>query len=144
MPLVAPNNGLNLFNALLWKDAAVPALPWYLVLYSNNFTPTQASVIADFTEATFTGYSAVELNRATWQAPALVGNKSQIQYGTTPITWTATAGFQTIYGYVIFEGVSNKLLIAEKFATAVDLNLYPVIGVLPRVTLTTDCGCPTP
>lgn len=141
MPLVAPNSGLPLLQALLWKDAAVPVLPWYLVLWANNYVPLQTSVIADFTAATFTGYSPVELTRATWQAPAIVANKALIQYGTTPQTWTATAGFQTIYGYLIFEGTSNKLLIAERFAVPVDLSLYPVIGVLPRITLGTDCGC---
>lgn len=141
MPLVALNAGKPLLLSLLFKDAAVPALPWYLILYSNNFVPLETSVLADFTQATFTGYSPVELTRATWQAPVMVGNKALIQYDTVPQTWTATAGFQTIYGYVIFQGVTNTGIIAERFATPVDLTLYPVVGVLPRVTLATDCGC---
>lgn len=141
MALVVLNTGKPLLISLLFKDAAVPALPWYLVLYKNNFTPLETSVLADFTEATFTGYSPEELTRATWQAPAMVANKALIQYGTGPITWTATAAFQTIYGYLIFQGVTNTGIIAERFATPIDLSLYPVAGVLPRVTLATDCGC---
>lgn len=141
MALVAPNDGLPYLLALLMKDAAVPVLDWQLALYSNNYTPTQASVIGNFTVATFTGASIVGLSRGTWQAPALSTNKALIQYGTTPIVWTATGAYQTIYGYFVFELGANKVLIAERFATAVDLNLYPVVGVLPRVTLTTDCGC---
>lgn len=141
MPLVVLNEGSPLLLSLIWRDAAVPALPWYLILYSNNFTPTPASVLANFTQATFTGYSPSELTRGNWQAPTMVGNKSRIQYGTAPITWTATAGFQTIYGYVIFQGVTNTGIIAERFATPIDLSLYPLAGVLPVVTLTTDCGC---
>lgn len=141
MPLVALNEGKPLLLSLLFKDAAVPALPWYLILYSNNYVPLATSTLANFTQASFTGYSPVELTRATWQAPVMVGNKALIQYDTTPQTWTATAGFQTIYGYVIFQGVTNTGIIAERFATPIDLTLYPVAGVLPRVTLDTDCGC---
>lgn len=143
MPLVAPNDGLNLLIALLFKDASVPVVDWQLALFKNNYTPTQASVIGDFTPADFTGYSGVGISRATWQPPALVGNKALIQYGTTPITWTATGNYQTIYGYLIFSLAGNKVLIAERFAVPVDLTIYPVVGVLPRVTLTTDCGCPS-
>lgn len=140
MPIVAPNDGLPLLIGILFKDAAVPALDWKLGLFVNNYTPVQASVFADFTLATFTGYSAADISRAGWNAPALIGNKAQIQYGYTPIVWTATAVFQIVFGYLIYD-LSNKVLLSERFSVPVDLNVYPVIGVLPRVTLTTDCGC---
>lgn len=141
MPLVAPNDGLQLLIALLLKDASVPVLDWKLDLYRNDYTPVQGSVPASFTVANFTGYSQVSITRATWNAPTLVGNKAQIQYGYTPITWTATGSYQIIFGYFITEPATDKLLIAERFAVPVDLSVYPVVGVLPRVTLTTDCGC---
>lgn len=138
MPLVAPNEGLPLLIGVLFKDAAPPALDWQLILWANNIVPTQATVLADLALATFTGYSNVSLTRGTWSAPIMVGDKSQTTYGTTPQLWTATAAFQTIYGYAIYDPTPDFLLIVERFALPVNLALFPFIGVMPRVTLTTE------
>ena len=138
MPLVAPNEGLTLLIGVLFRDAAPPALDWQLMLWVNDYTPVQATVLADLTLATFTGYSNVGLTRGTWTAPVLVGNKSMVQYDTVPITWIATGGYETVYGYAIYDPTEDVVLIAERFAEPVDLTAFPTIGVLPRVTLTTE------
>lgn len=137
MPLVAPKVGLPTLIKILFSDAAVPALDWQLFLWVNNVVPDADSVVSDFTNASFAGYSIVGLSRATWTAPVIVGEKTQISYGTAPIMWTATDDFEVVFGYGIFELGTNFLLVVERFAAPVDLTIYPQIGVLPRVTLGT-------
>jgi len=138
MTAVYPNEGLPTLLSLLLKDAAVPVVNWLMFLWVNNEVPDQDSVLADFDVATFTGYSDVTITRATWTAPAIVANKAVSTYGTTPTLWTATGAFEDIYGYGIYRPDTSKLLIVERFAALVDLSVTPIIGVLPRVTLTTE------
>jgi hypothetical protein len=66
--------------------------------------PTPASVVGDFTEATFTGYAAKTvtgtISGSTWSAPT--GTPALSQYNAAaPLSWTATGGYQTILGYFV-------------------------------------------
>lgn len=138
MSAVYPNEGLPILLDQLWRAAAAPVTPWQIFLWANNVVPDQATVAADITPASFTGYSPVNITRSTWVASVVSANHGVTTYGSTPILWTATGGFQIIYGYGIYEPVSNKLLLIERFATSINLAATPIIGVLPRTTDTTE------
>jgi len=138
MPAVYPNEGLPTLLSLLLKDVAFPVLDWQMFLFTNNEVPDQDSVLADFDIATFTGYGDVSIDRPTWTAPAIVANKAVSTWGTSPTLWTCTAAPEEIFGYGIFDPDTDFLLLVELFAVSVDLAVTPIIGVLPRITLTTE------
>lgn len=138
MPLVAPNVGLDELLDIILRKTVSGVVDWELFLFSNNYTPVQATVWADLTEANFTGYSRVTLGRANWTAATVASNKAVSTYTTTAQQWTCTASPQTIYGYGIKHPTTNELYIVERFGTPQVLTVGAIIGVLPRVTLTTE------
>lgn len=78
-----------------------------LRLYKNNFSPTSASVIGDFTEADFAGYAAVS-------ASGKFGASSQVASGlyktvSDPFLFTCSSGSQTVYGWYLTDGSDVKL-----------------------------------
>lgn len=138
MPLVAPIQGLPTLIGVLFKDSTPPPLNWLLILWRNDIVPNSGTELLDLLPADFSGYSGVELSRSTWTAPVVVGNKSVVTYGTTPIIWNVSSSTQIIYGYAIYDPTDECLLLVERFLTPVDLTGKPLIGVLPRVTLGTE------
>ena len=96
---------------------------WVLRLFVNNITPTINSVPADFVQASFTGYVPRTLTPATWQPPALMGDRAQVEYGSVPLEWTLTAGPQVVYGYYVTNTLDGTLRWAERFDTPRSLNV---------------------
>lgn len=137
MPLVAPIQGLPLLIGVLFKDGTPPPLNWLLILWQNDLVPDAETELLDLVPADFSGYSDVELSRGTWTTPAIVGNKSVVTYGTTPILWNVSSSSQIIYGYAIYDPTTEVLLIVERYSTPVNLTGKTLTGVLPRVTLGT-------
>jgi len=137
MPLVAPNEGLNDQLAYILKSTISGVTDWELMLFINNATLTQATVFADLSEATFGGYSRVTLTRASWTSPTIIADKAVSTYTTTPTTWTVSSGSETVYGYAIITATSSVIRYVEKFASPVAVVAGGILGVLPRVTLTT-------
>lgn len=138
MPAVYPNEGLPILTDQLWRAAAAPVVPWEFFLFANDLTPDQDTVAADVVLATFVGYSGVQITRSVWLAASVVADKGSTQYGASPIVWTCTGDAEVIYGYGIIDPASNKLLLIERWAAAVDLSVQPLVGVLPRTTDTTE------
>ena len=65
MALVVPTAGeLKLLSWALVSTTTPPALT--LKLYSNAHQPVASDTTANYTEATFTGYTAATLARASW------------------------------------------------------------------------------
>lgn len=87
-----------------------------LHLFKNNYTPIAGSLLADFTEADFTGYASVTL--AGWTTPVIISGKSSTS--ANPVTFTTgTVGTgNTIYGYYVTDSTNTKLLFAERDANA--------------------------
>jgi hypothetical protein len=89
-----------------------------LRLYSNDATPGSASMAADFTEASGSGYAAITLDPASWSAvtPGDELTPSTISYPATTFTFTdAHAG---IYGYYATRATSGRLAFAKRFTNA--------------------------
>lgn len=85
-----------------------------LRLYTNNYTPDATSVVGDFTEASFGGYAAQTLTRASWNAPYDDGGIGTMQYGSVT-SWTPTTT-QTIRGFYVTNTANTKVLWAQKYA----------------------------
>jgi hypothetical protein len=110
-------------------DAALAASPWstaILKLFQNNVTDTNAHVLGDYTEATFTGYASVTLSG--WSAAALAAHVASST--AAPITFTLTAGTQSIYGWYVVSADGELLAsgrdAAAPVAMSVTVNTYQV------------------
>ncbi len=82
-----------------------------LKLYSNNYTPIEASVEGDFTEAAGFGYAEVSLTPGSWVVTP--GNPTSAAFPQQTFTFTGALG--NVYGYYIVQTTSGKIMWAEKF-----------------------------
>jgi hypothetical protein len=88
---------------------------YILRLYQNNVVPTDASVTATFTEATFPGYAAVPVPRADFNDPVIIADVA-ISTCTFVPTYTCTGGAgQLVYGWFFVGATSNVCLAAQRF-----------------------------
>lgn len=105
-----------------------------LRLFQNNFTPANASVLADFTVADFTGYANITLTGGSWTTTP--GDPSTASYTQQTFTRSATGAVQTIYGYYIVNTAGTKVWFYEKFSTAQSVtSANDVIRITPRIAL---------
>lgn len=114
MALTVPDVGERALLDMALSDASPNSQQ--LKLYSA-VSPAigESSVAGDFTEATFTGYSAKTLARATWGAAATNTGTTSKTYPQQ--SWSPTTS-QTILGYYITETTVGDLLWAEAYASS--------------------------
>lgn len=102
-------------NAIL-NAAFSSSLPQFatgrLRLYKNNVTPSNANVLADFTEATFAGYASQVYTAANWPTAAAVAHVSTTSASVK--TFTITSGTQDIYGWYFTDSGGTVLLAAQR------------------------------
>lgn len=97
---------------------------WTIKLFKNDITPLLGTtVIGDFTEATFDGYTSHTLS--SWGGVSLTYPYALSEHAL--ILWLCTGpggGSQTVYGYWI-EDEDGDLALAEKFSTPFDMSDVP-------------------
>lgn len=101
-------------------------------LFTNDYTPTPASVVGDFTEAVFTGY--VDKAIPGWTANEYLLLGSVTTTGTTVLSWAGPgdATGETIFGYyVLSAGAGTPFIYAarlpEQFALANPANVLDLV-----------------
>lgn len=135
MPLIVPNaSELTMLTAIL---EAYEGSDLKLKLYKNDYTPTASSTVANFTEATFGGYSEVTLTYSDWTI-ATVSNNAKAVWGEEPIVWTVTADAHTVYGYYVVDNAETTLVWAEKYTVAKSLTISDTPQFQPTFSLRTD------
>jgi len=134
MSLVVCDGGKQLELAQL--QSYFNANAW-LRLFQNNHTPAHGDVLATYTEATFSGYAAIQL--VSWGAPYLSADfHAWIDEIVRTFTASASSPANTIYGYYVTKG-STDLLWAELALTPVTINASgQQYSVLPRFSLTSE------
>lgn len=106
-----------------------------LKLFKSNTTPGETDTEATYTEADFTGYADVLLTGASWSATP--GAPSQVTYAQQSFTSSADQSTQQVYGYMLVQTTSGKLVAAERFSDGP----YPIsfngdiIKVTPKITM---------
>lgn len=110
--------------APLWADFELSAIAarlqsnlnvgYTLHLFSNAFLPNPSSLVSDFTECTFAGYSPISLSGA-FATPTQV-QSGQWQTAAPMFTFTCTGGSQQIAGWFITRGALT-LAAAEAYTT---------------------------
>ena len=135
MALLVPNQGEEIILSLLVnKTATYTQQDLKLKLYSSNTTPGETDTEATYTEATFTGYSAVTLTGASWTITT--GALTSASYAQQTFTSTAGSQSQNVYGYFLVQVTSGKLVYAERFSDGpyVIVNNGDAIKVTPTIT----------
>jgi len=128
MALLVPNVGeARALSRLLAVNTS-------LRLFKSNTTPAEADTLATYTEADFTGYSAITLTGGSWTVTP--GAPTSAAY--TQQTFTSSAGSQNqnVYGYVVVDSSDNTLLWAERFSDGPYniANISDNIRVTPTIT----------
>lgn len=89
------------------------------MLFTNNITPGQANVKADYTEANntnFPGYVRITLVAANFPGASVSGHVATTTYSVT-LTWTrsSTGTPLTVYGIAILNAAGTKVIAAGNF-----------------------------
>jgi hypothetical protein len=131
MALRIPNGAEALLLEILVNKTAAQNL--VLRLFKNDVTPADTDTVSNYTEADFTGYSAVTLTGANWTATP--GDPTEIAYAQQSFTSSAGSQNQTIYGYYLTRATGGELIIAERFGTSYTIqNNGDTIKVTPKIT----------
>lgn len=115
MPFVSSKLNLLL---MLQKYKDFLADDFAVHLYKTAVTPTADSVAADFTEADYSGYSAVVITG--YAAVAWYSQGAAVAWPTTPAVFQPTSSLitNTIYGFwLAFTGTPATFMGAELFDT---------------------------
>lgn len=105
---------------------------WKVCLYQNNHTPAAGDTISAYTEASFTGYSEVNLDPATFGAVSVVSHVAQsVSSFTAGFTMTSGSS-QTIYGYYFLDGGGN-FVGAEMFPSVLTITPGGTIEITPTL-----------
>jgi hypothetical protein len=103
-------------------------------LFTNNVTPTLASVVATLTEAAWAGYAAVNQDITNFTIQGVSGHNGYAL--AAPIAFSNTSGAPvTTYGYFVTDNGGTKLLAVARFDSAPitipdgqSFNVVPVWG----------------
>jgi hypothetical protein len=133
MALLVPNNGEG--DALQYFVNRAAPENLILKLFKSNTTPSETDTAATYTEADFTGYSAITLTGATWGAPS-EGAPSSIAYPQQTFTSSAGGQNQAIYGYFMVRASSGRIALAERFTDGpyTIVNNGDQIKITPTIT----------
>src|SRR5689334_10427768 len=120
MNMVMPDEGkAEVLEELFRSTGSRPT--WTLYLFSSNTTVADASVFADFTIATFTGYSNVSIARADWSAAVVSSNIGNITKTSAP-SFSCTGGSpQNVYGWILRNASSGKLWFGQNFDSPISM-----------------------
>lgn len=139
-----PNDGLTDHLNNLLKGTEGDALPWELLLWTNDITPDANTQIGDLVEATFGGYDRVTMDVSEWTEPTVEDGCAHSTWGTVATVWFVTAGpAQTIRGCAYLNPTSNTLAFIQRFDPG---DIAPIVvggkvSLLPQFTLnSSECG----
>ena len=128
MAFVTVNQGEQIvLEALVNKTAGQNLV---LRLFKSNTTPAETDTEATYTEADFTGYSAITLTGASWTY-----SNPTVSYAEQTFTSSAGSQSQTVYGYMLVQATSGKLVLAERFSSPPTItNNGDTIKVTPTIS----------
>ena len=110
MSLVLGNQGEQIALEALVNKTAPQTL--VLRLYTNDYTPVEASVEGSFTEASGNGYAAINLTPASnWAVTP--GAPTDAAFPQQVFTFTGPLG--NVFGYYITQVTSGKHVWGERF-----------------------------
>lgn len=119
---------------------AITSINYTLRLFTNDVTDgltagqIEALDESDFTEATFTGYSAATLTGGSWTTTQ--ASPSTAVYAAQTFTSSADQTAQTLYGYYVVRASDGVLAWFEEFTAPLTVEFDgEAVKVTPRLTL---------
>jgi len=136
MPLTIVDSA-ELYQLDLITGKSTTAQGLTLRLFSNNATIAGSTVLANLTELTLTGYSAVALTAASWSSSVTSAGKGSSSYPTLTFNFSnVSAG--NVYGLYLTSNSSGLLVAAEKFATLRSVINGDSLSVTLNLTLSSE------
>lgn len=139
-----PNEGIADQLEYILKRSVSGVLPWQLIFWTNDLVPDFDTVLDDLTEATFSGYNRLTMDRSNWTTPTVHNGCAHSTWGTEAQVWYVTGGpVETIYGYAYIDPGAAKIRFVQRFD---DGDIQPIriggkVTILPTYTLT-SAACP--
>lgn len=130
MAIIVPNESEK---SLLDKMVKESSEDYLIRLFKNNLVPDSDTVLTNFTEADFTGYTEMTLLRADWDDAITVDKKAETNHAE--VSWECEGSCNKIFGYYIVGKISGDLLWSERFATPRSLVVGDFLNVNPKMTL---------
>lgn len=129
--IVVPN--VALLNNLSWffQVGGAPLPPLQLSLYVNDLWPNDETVMGDFVKATGSWYQDQEVTLGTWSVAVQPDDSAQATFDTE-FQWTSNVGAGTVFGYYVYDPVSDKLSWCERFDVPIALEPGREIKLRPR------------
>ena len=147
MAIVIPNGPNQGETELLDKMLKNSNEDYVLKLFRNDYTPSSATVVGDFTEADFTNYVSKSLTRANWGAATVVApvapcvDSEAVSLYNAEQSWTCGTTGNTIYGYYIVGAVTARLLWCDRFAVSRVLGDGDILRITPKFQFRTRIAC---
>lgn len=139
-----PDEGIGALTAYILSAPILGVTSWDLVLWVNDFYPDSDTVLADLTEATWTGYARRQLARSGWTVPEVTMGCARSTWGTEPQKYdVGGATVQTNYGVAYVDRSNGVLRYVQRFdeADIFPITLGGVFLLLPVFTLTSaECS----
>jgi hypothetical protein len=135
MALVFFNQGESIALSLLVnKTGTYTQRNLILRLFKSNTTPSETDTEATYTEADFTGYSAITLTGTSWSLTP--GAPSNVAYAQQTFTSSAGSQSQNVYGYYYTQATDGFAPCAERFSDGPYgiVNNGDAIKVTPTIT----------
>lgn len=121
MNMVIPDDGKTIW--LDWMLGNGVFTTATVSLFSNNVTVVAASVVTDFTVATFVGYADVTVSQSDWGASAMVGGVA-VSVSTTTPEYTCTGGAsQVVFGWIMVDDTSGVMIAGQNFDVPRNMNV---------------------
>jgi hypothetical protein len=136
---VLPDEGIDTILNWILKASIAGVLPWQLMLWTNDLTPTFDTTLEDLEEATWIGYGRWNLLRENWTDASVSEGCASSTYGTEPLVWNVRNPLgQTNFGVAFVDRSAGVLRYVERFS---DEDIFPLesgmeYSLLPTFTLT--------
>lgn len=138
LSISVPAVALAALTALIAEDAPLEAVK--VRLFQNDILPGPNNVVGDFTEATYTGYTAGGIT-VTWTTVVHDDTNRPIVYGSNCLfKATGSTVANTLYGYYVVDAASAYLW-GGRFASP---EMFTVAGDSVVVVPSYQATTPTP
>lgn len=113
--------------------------PIAMRIFVNDIVPQRGATLANFTEATFAGYSQQVISRNQWAAAAIGDDHvARIMLAAGPRMFTPFEGGVTLYGVYLVALPSGPVVFSRRFVPPRVTVAFTPISVMPVVTLRSE------
>lgn len=102
---------------LIWMLQQLAANNLKLKVFTNNVTPSDNSILSDFTQAAWSGYAAITLASGSWVSLGVASHVGTIVYPACVFANTSGSPV-TAYGWYITDNASTILVACGLFDSA--------------------------